>query len=78
MDASAGTTKVDFVSFMKFIDKHDALKGFNLTSDLKQKLFAEIDPHKKSFVSLKDWLSAFSTFDEVDHVMVEFKNFAQS
>jgi hypothetical protein len=34
-DASGNTDKVDFDSLMKFIDKHDALKGFNLTSDLK-------------------------------------------
>jgi Ca2+-binding EF-hand superfamily protein len=78
MDASGNTAKVDFASFMNFVDKHDALKGFNLTAELKQKLFAEIDPHKKSFVTLKDWLSAFGTFDEVDHIMVEFKNFVQS
>lgn len=63
---------------MKFIDKHNSLKGFNLTAELKQKLFADIDPHKKTFLILKDWLSAFKTFDETDHLMVELKNFVQS
>ena len=74
-DASGGSEKVDFDSFMKFINKHDALKGFNLTADLKQKLFAEFDPHKKTFLIKKDWVSAFQVFDEGDHIMVELKNF---
>lgn len=34
-DASGNTDKVDYDSFMRFIDKHDALKGFSLTTDLK-------------------------------------------
>lgn len=63
---------------MKFIDKYDALKGFSLTSDLKQKLFAEIDPHKKTYLAKKDWYNAFEVFNEGDHIMVELKNFMQS
>ena len=76
-DAANGTDKVNFECFMNFIDKHDALKGFNLTKELKQKLFAEIDPHKKTFLNLKDWLSSFKIFDVKDHLMVELKNFVQ-
>ena len=77
-DASGNSDKMDFDSFMKFIEKHDALKGFSLTSDLKQKLFSELDPHKKTYLAKKDWISAFQVFDEGDHIMVELKNFMQS
>jgi hypothetical protein len=51
--------KVNFSNFSDFVDKNDALRGFNLTAPLMQKLFAYMDPHKKSFMSLKDWQSAF-------------------
>ena len=44
---------------------------------LKQKLFAEIDPHKKTFLSIKDWINAFQTFTQYEHLMVELKNFLQ-
>jgi len=42
-----------------------------------QKLYAEIDPHKKTFLNLKDWLSAFQTFSMRDTLMIELKNFLQ-
>lgn len=76
-DASGETDKVDLVKFNAFVDKHDALRGFNLTDMLKQKLFAEVDPHKKTFLSIKDWINAFQTFTQDDHLMVELKNFLQ-
>jgi hypothetical protein len=38
-------------------------------------VFAEIDPHKKSFLFIKDWITAFSAFKNHDNIMVEFKNF---
>jgi len=76
-DASGETDKVDLVKFNAFVDKHDALRGFNLTDMLKQKLFSEVDPHKKTFLSIKDWINAFQTFTQEDHLMVELKNFLQ-
>jgi hypothetical protein len=77
LDASENQGKVTFSRFVDFIKKNDALLGFNLTLPLQQKLFAFLDPHKKSFLSLKDWLSAFQSFDQNDHLMVELKNFLQ-
>ena len=76
-DAAGQTDKVDLVKFNAFVDKHDALRGFNLTDMLKQKLCAEIDPHKKTFLSIKDWMNAFQTFTQHEHLMVELKNFLQ-
>ena len=68
---------MDFQKFLAFIEKHNALEGFNLTAVLLQKLFAEIDPHKKTFLTLKDWLGAFQSFNGYEHLMVELKNFMQ-
>lgn len=40
-------------------------------------MFAEIDPHKKTYLAVADWRTAFQTFNERDHLMVELKNFLQ-
>ena len=48
-----------------------------MTSDLLQKLFAELDPHKKTYLTLKDWESCFKLFDQKAHLIIDFKNFIQ-
>jgi len=75
--ASNHTDKVNFEKFKAFVEKHNALQGFNMTLPLLYKLFAEIDPHKKTFLSLKDWISCFKTFNENDTLVVELKNYLQ-
>ena len=62
-DASEGTNKVNFEKFNKFVEKHHGLKGFNLPLHLVQKLFGEIEPHKKTYMTLNDWKSAFGSFN---------------
>lgn len=59
LDASRKTSKVNFTNFVDFIEKNEALRGFNFTTPLMQKLFGYMDPHQKTFLSVKDWLSAF-------------------
>lgn len=61
-DASKGTGKVPFELFKSFVDKTDCLQGLNLTVPLMQRLFSEIDPHKKGFININDWKSAFKSF----------------
>ena len=39
-----------------------------------QKLFSELDPHKKGFLNLNDWRNAFKTFNSADQLIVELKN----
>ena len=39
------------------------LTGFNLTKQLQQQLFSEIDAHKKGYISENDWILAFSQFN---------------
>ena len=54
--------KITFAQFKKFITDSYALQGFNLTNQLIQKLFSELDPHKKGFLTEHDWSQAFSKF----------------
>jgi len=65
-DASQLTDKVDFAKFQNFVQKNQGLHGFNITQCLLQKIFAEMDPHKKTYMDLKDWLSAFQLFNQMD------------
>jgi len=48
-----------------------------MTLPLMQKLFAEIDPHKKGFLVESDWLSAFQSFNYNDQILIELKNAIQ-
>jgi len=41
------------------VDRTQSLNGFNMTLPLLQKLFAELDPHKKGFLAEQDWKNAF-------------------
>ena len=43
--------KISFEQFKKFIEKSNSLHGFNMTLPLIQKLFSELDPHKKGYLS---------------------------
>jgi hypothetical protein len=58
-DASEQLLKVTFEQFKKFIEKNHSLQGFNMTLPLMQKLFAELDPHKKGYLTESDWKNAF-------------------
>jgi hypothetical protein len=50
------------------------LKGFNLTDQLMQQLFSELDPHKKGFLSESDWMLAFGGFNWFEQIIVELEN----
>ena len=54
-DASDNSQRVTFEQFKRFVEKYHALNGFNMTLPLLQKLFAELDPHKKGFLTESDW-----------------------
>lgn len=69
--------KVNFEDFKSFIEKHDVLAGFDITVQLLRQLFAELDPHKKTYLSFKDWQSAFKAFDYYELLGVELKNYLQ-
>ena len=48
-----------------------------MTLPLLQQLFASLDPHKKTYLTKKDWTSAFSPFDCNGLVLMELKNYLQ-
>jgi len=61
-EASENMHKVSFDQFKHFVHELDALQGFNLTIPLIQKLFSELDPHKKGYLTENDWKNAFTSF----------------
>ena len=71
---SQGLGKVRYREFREFIEDNNALKGFNLTDQLLQQLFSEIDPHKKGFLTESDWHAAFGGFDWHEQLVVELQN----
>jgi hypothetical protein len=48
-----------------------------MTLPLVQKLFAELDPHKKGYLTVNDWINAFQAFKHEDQIMIELKNALQ-
>jgi Ca2+-binding EF-hand superfamily protein len=57
---SQGMGKITFAQFKTFLDESHGLVGLNLTGQLVQQLYSEIDPHKKGFLTEEDWTQAFS------------------
>ena len=64
--ATEGQPKMKYSQFHEFLEREHALQGFNLTEPLIQKLFSELDPHKKGFLNINDWRNAFKTFNAAD------------
>ena len=71
--ASKGMGKIKYRDFKEFMEETHALKGFNLTEQLLQQLFSELDPHKKGFLSESDFEIAFSGFNWYDQLVVELE-----
>ena len=59
---------------MEFVNKLQALKGFNITTSLLRELFSAIDPHKKGFISKNDWINSFSGFNWGQQTYDELKS----
>jgi len=72
--ASNNLGKVRYKDFKNFMDETNALKGFNLTDQLLQQLFSELDPHKKGFLTESDWKLAFGGFNWYEQLIVELEH----
>ena len=48
-----------------------------MTLPLVQKLYAELDPHKKGYVTFNDWQNALQAFNYSDQTIIELKNSVQ-
>jgi hypothetical protein len=66
--------KIDFEQFKNFLEKQNALSGFNLTNKLMQQLFAQLDSHKKGFLTDNDWQLNFAQFNVDSQLMLELAN----
>lgn len=75
--ASSDAGKVNFPMFKAFVEKHNLLEGFDISASLLQQLYGELDPHRKTYLTLQDWQSAFDSFDEKQALIVELKNCLQ-
>jgi Ca2+-binding EF-hand superfamily protein len=64
--ASKHQPKLRFYDFKEFLEREEALAGFNLTQPLVQKLFSELDPHRKGYLNINDWRNSFKTFSSKD------------
>lgn len=73
-NAAEESPKLKYNQFNAFLEREHALQGFNLTQPLVQKLFSELDPHKKGFLNINDWRNSFKTFNSADQLIVELKN----
>jgi hypothetical protein len=57
--------------FASWIEKSQALAGFNLTERLLQQLFADLDPHKKGYLTFFDWENSFGGYNFHDQIFAE-------
>ena len=72
------TGKIKLDQFHKWVDKNQILKGFNLTQELIEKLFAELDPHRKAFVTESDFCLAFGGISYQSQCIQEIKDAIRS
>jgi len=70
-EISGHSVKMTYRHFAEWITKSRALAGFDLTDKLLQTLFADLDPHKKGYLSELDWLNAFGTYSFKNQVISE-------
>ena len=71
---SENHNQLTYTQFIHYLDKSRALFGFNLTSPLLHKLFAQLDAHKKGTLSPNDWVNTFSKYNWRDQCLAELKN----
>jgi Ca2+-binding EF-hand superfamily protein len=77
-DVSELTGKIKLEQFIKWVESNQILGGFNLTQQLLERLFADLDPHKKAYITEKDWENAFSRIDYKDQCIKEIKDAVRS
>lgn len=57
------TLRITFEHFSRWVENNQALQGFNLTYQLLQQLYADLDPHKKGYLTEQDFILAFGSFN---------------
>lgn len=72
------TGRIKLEQFVKWVESNQILRGFNLTQQLLEKLFAELDPHRKAYITESDWENAFGKIDYKDQCIKEIKDAVRS
>ena len=70
--------QLSFEHFNQFVEKSRALHGFNLTKELMHEMYAQLDPHKKGYLTENDWNNAFSKYNWNEQCLAELKNMIAS
>ena len=60
--------------FKKWCLDNQALSGFNLTEELMQQLFSDLDPHKKGHLTENDWINAFGSYNWQNYMLEELQS----
>ena len=72
------TGKIKLEQFVRWVECNQILRGFNLTQQLLEKLFAELDPHRKAYLTESDWENAFGGINYKDQCLKEIKDAVRS
>jgi Ca2+-binding EF-hand superfamily protein len=67
-----------FNNFQKWMNDNKVLTGFMLNESMLKELFAELDPHKKGYLSESDFTTAFGKFDWKSAMVIEFVDTLQA
>jgi len=68
------TSKIVYKTFKAWIEDNNVLQGFNLTSNLMMQFFADLDPHRKGYLTYNDWQLAFQNYNWNTQILDEFRN----
>ena len=60
-----------YEQFVKYTETSNGLTGFDLTEKCMHQLFSSLDIHKKSYLSVSDWVTAFSKYNYKNTIKVE-------
>ena len=72
------TGKIKLEQFTNWVEKNQILSGFNLTQELLEKLFANLDPHRKAYITESDFCTAFGGINYKSQCIQEIKDAIRS
>ena len=72
------TGKIKLEQFGNWVERNQILSGFNLTQELQEKLFANLDPHRKAYMTENDFCTAFGGINYRSQCIQEIKDAIRS
>ena len=70
--------KMRYEQFAKYTETSNCLNGFDLTEKCMHSLFSNLDLHKKSYLSVSDWVTAFSKYNYRNNIKSEIADSIKS